>query len=71
MEKSQPPVKVGFYGYPEAKEGPNTAYSNQPASNPVLRGIPLAIAGSLYVNCLNRLSYTDIYIQCDKLQFCL
>lgn len=52
MEKAQLPVKVGYYGYPEAKEGPNTAYSNQPASNPVLRGIPLAIAGSVYVNCL-------------------
>lgn len=49
MEKSPQPVKVGYYGYPEAKEGPSTAYSNQQASNPVLRGVPLAIAGSLYV----------------------
>ncbi|KAK0509285.1 hypothetical protein JMJ35_008656 [Cladonia borealis] len=55
MEKTQQPVKVGYYGYPEAKEGPNTTYSNQQASNPVLRGIPLAIAGSL-VTHLNLVS---------------
>ena len=61
MEKTPQPVKVGYYGYPEAKEGPNTAYSNQPASNPVLRGIPLVIAGSAYVNCLRLLSYVDLY----------
>ena len=61
MEKTHRPVKVGYYGYPEAKEGPNTAYSNQPASNPVLRGIPLAIAGSVYVNCLRLLLYVDLY----------
>lgn len=47
MEKTPGPVKLGYCGYPEAKEGHNTAYSNQPASNPVLRGIPLAIAGWL------------------------
>ena len=62
MEKTPPPVKEGYYGYPEAKEGPNTTYSNHQASNPVLRGIPLAIAGSLYVNCLNLYYHILIYI---------
>ena len=61
MEKTPGPVKLGYCGYPEAKEGHNTAYSNQPASNPVLRGIPLAIAGWLYVNCFQLLSYVDLY----------
>ncbi|KAK4697412.1 amidase, partial [Lecanoromycetidae sp. Uapishka_2] len=50
MEESRGPIKSGYYGYPEAKEGPKTAYKNAPASNPVLRGTPLAVAGSAVAN---------------------
>lgn len=38
-----------FYGYPAPKQGPETAYVKKLASNPVLRGIPLVIAGYLWV----------------------
>lgn len=49
MANSQEPVKGNFYGYPEPKEGPDTGYTRKPGSNPIVRGIPLAIAGSLCV----------------------
>lgn len=52
MSEARNPIKPGYYGYPEAKEGPKTTYSNTPASNPVLRGVPLVIAGSAYVRQL-------------------
>ena len=38
-----------YYGHPEAKEGPFTPFKPVPGANPVLRGIPLAIAGSACV----------------------
>lgn len=50
MSKARGPIKAGYYGYPEAKEGPDTGYTNTPSSNPVLRGVPLAIAGSACVD---------------------
>lgn len=49
MTSSQDSIKYAFYGYPEPKEGPDTDYVVKPGSNPVLRGIPLAIAGSACV----------------------
>lgn len=39
-----------FYGYPAPKEGPDFSYSPKPGTNPVVRGIPLVIAGSAAVN---------------------
>ncbi|KAL6713839.1 ERAD-associated protein [Lecanora helva] len=50
MTDNQAPIKAGYYAYPLAKEGPKTTYSQTPASNPVLRGIPLAVAGSAVAN---------------------
>ena len=49
MSEAQRPIKAGYHAYPEAKEGPETTYLNPPASNPVLRGLPLSIAGSACV----------------------
>jgi len=51
MSEARNPLKDGYYGYPEAKEGPETAYTYTPASNPVLRGLPLSIASSACVDC--------------------
>lgn len=42
-------IKAGFIGYPKATEGPKSSYIHEPGSNPVLSGIPLAIAGSAWV----------------------
>lgn len=50
MAEHQACIKSGYYGYPEAKEGPRTPFSNTPGANPVLRGLPLAVAGSACVN---------------------
>ncbi|KAL8729003.1 MAG: hypothetical protein Q9166_005004 [cf. Caloplaca sp. 2 TL-2023] len=37
-----------FYGYPQARQGPETPpYVAPPSNNPVLRGLPLAIVGSI------------------------
>ncbi|KAK2768358.1 hypothetical protein FQN54_000212 [Arachnomyces sp. PD_36] len=36
-----------FYDYPSPKQGPSVPYKNKPESNPVLRGLPLAIGASL------------------------
>ncbi len=59
MERSRGPIKPGYHGYPEAKEGPKTTYKNAPASNPVLRGMPLAVAGSACVNRTLTWRYTN------------
>ena len=37
-----------FYGYPRAREA-SSPYIHTPGSNPVVRGIPLAVAGSVCV----------------------
>lgn len=50
MADVQNRIKAGYHNYPKAKEGPNTGYENVPGSNPVLRGLPLAIAGSAYAS---------------------
>ena len=50
MAEHQAYIKSGYYGYPPAKEGPKTPFSNTPGANPVLRGLPLAVAGSACVN---------------------
>lgn len=39
-----------FADYPEPIEGPDTGYEERVDSNPVLRGIPLAVGAALYVN---------------------
>ncbi len=44
-ERSSP--ELMFYGYPRAREV-SSPYANTPGSNPVVRGIPLAVAGSVY-----------------------
>ena len=49
MAKPQAYVKSGYYGYPEAKQGPTTPFSTTPGTNPVLRGLPLVVAGSACV----------------------
>ena len=51
--------KRGFVAYPRAIEGPKTVYSYTPGSNPVLSGIPLAIAGSACVPPEYHDKYTD------------
>jgi len=35
-----------FYGYPEPKKGPETSYSPEPGTNPIVKGLPLVIAGA-------------------------
>lgn len=50
MADIQNKIKAGYHNYPKAKEGPDTGYQNVPGSNPVLRGLPLAIAGSAYAS---------------------
>lgn len=47
--KQQASINSAFRGYPIPKEAPDTGYVSKPGSNPVLRGIPLAIAASAYV----------------------
>lgn len=47
VDQKNPP---GFYGYPQIREGPEIPpYAAPPGNNPVLRGLLLAIAGSLFV----------------------
>ncbi|CAD6566541.1 MAG: hypothetical protein ASARMPRED_009090 [Alectoria sarmentosa] len=50
MAETQAYIKSGYYAYPEAKEGPSAPFSNTPGANPVLRGLPLAVAGSAVAN---------------------
>lgn len=50
MTDAQAPIKSAFYGYPIPKQAAETGYVTKPGSNPVLRGIPLAIAGWAYVS---------------------
>lgn len=40
---------ASFAGYPDAVEGPDTGYTPKEETNPVLRGLPLAIGAALYV----------------------
>ena len=40
----------GFVAYPKPREGPTTPYHFIPGSNPILSGLPLAIASSAAVN---------------------
>ncbi|KAI4186267.1 MAG: hypothetical protein LQ346_005731, partial [Caloplaca aetnensis] len=43
-----PPNPQRFYNYPRPKEAPATLpYSSPPANNPVVRGLPLSLLGSL------------------------
>ncbi len=49
MAGPQACIKSGYYDYPEAKQGPKVPFSNTPGANPVLRGLPLAVAGSACV----------------------
>ena len=49
MAEEKNEIKKGYYAYPEAKEGPKTDYKFIVIPNPVLRGWPLAIVGSLSV----------------------
>ena len=54
MAETHAAIKSGYYGYPEAKEGPRTPFSHTAGANPVLRGLPLAVAGSACVNSFPR-----------------
>ena len=49
MAGKQASLSSAFRGYPIPKEGPDTGYVSKPGSNPILRGIPLAIAASAWV----------------------
>lgn len=49
MSETRSPIKAGYHGYPEARQGPETGYTYVASSNPVLRGIPLTIAGAACV----------------------
>lgn len=40
--------RVEFANYPIPKQGPDAAYHNNAGSNPVLRGLPLAAAVTMY-----------------------
>lgn len=44
MDKERYSSKPVFYGYPEVREA-LSPFTHTPGSNPVVRGIPLAIAG--------------------------
>jgi hypothetical protein len=46
MEAGDEP-KAEFLNYPTPKQGPDTGYQNDAGSNPVLRGLPLAIATTM------------------------
>lgn len=46
---------VRFWNYPQPKEGPTVAYHNDAGSNPVLRGLPLAVAATLYAESAYRM----------------
>ena len=50
MMDDQATIKPAFYGYPMPKQAADTGYVVKPGSNPVLRGVPLAIAGWAYVS---------------------
>ena len=50
---SESPVEkpsAKFWNYPQPKQGPDVAYHNDAGSNPVLRGLPLAAATTLYAD---------------------
>jgi hypothetical protein len=46
MEADDGP-KAEFLNYPILKQGPDIEYQNDAGSNPVLRGLPLAIAAKM------------------------
>lgn len=61
--QAQAPLSSTFRGYPVPRAGPDTGYVSKPGSNPTLRGIPLAIAGSACVRTFfffTRNSYLSI-----------
>ena len=48
-------TQIDFYGYPPIRQGPETSpYTVPSGSNPVLRGLPLAIVGTMFVCSLSR-----------------
>lgn len=49
MAGKQASISSAFRGYPVPKESPDTGYVSKPGANPILRGIPLAIAASACV----------------------
>lgn len=57
MSETRSPIKAGYHGYPEARQGPDTGYTYVASSNPVLRGIPLTIAGAACVKYVCRHQY--------------
>lgn len=46
MAENEASISSAFRGYPIPKEVPDTGYVTKPGSNPIVRGIPLTIAGS-------------------------
>src|SRR5436190_2685641 len=42
--------KPGFWGHPTPKQASDIPYCNDAGSNPVLRGLPLAVAARMYVD---------------------
>ena len=48
MENDQDSIR--FFGYPQPREGPEVPYSVTVKSNPVLRGIPLVVAATVYAS---------------------
>ncbi|KAL9012231.1 MAG: hypothetical protein Q9173_002999, partial [Seirophora scorigena] len=62
MESSTRTSQTRFYGYPQPREAPETPpYTAPPANNPVVRGLPLAILGSLStkLNLIPSFLYTN------------
>ena len=48
-EREEQDSKANFIAYPKPLEGPKTPYKHVLGTNPVLTGLPLAIAGSACV----------------------
>lgn len=57
-----PAVFASAYNRPQAREGPHQPYKNEAGSNPVLRGVTLAIISSMYGGqlCLLWFRLTDV-----------
>ncbi|KAI9705815.1 MAG: hypothetical protein M1836_005221 [Candelina mexicana] len=58
MDENEPGRKPRFCNYPSAIEGPPVPYSTSEPSNPVFRGLPLAIGASL----VSSLSFVQSYL---------
>lgn len=41
---------ASFWNYPPPREGPAVPYANDATPNPVLRGVALAVATTMYVS---------------------